>query len=181
MKIKGQPALFSLVLYCCCFILPPDGFALPNDRFQIMQLSANSAELIQEQHLGIYTGNVQMDQGSTHLRADQAMTKGNQENKLIEAIATGSQDEPAHYWTLTATDKPPLHAYANKICYYPEQHLIKLIGEAHIEQGNDSFSAPEIIYDTLHQHVLTKSRGQSRTTIIIHPEPPNRLEVNNGK
>lgn len=168
--MKSQHILVSLVLYCCGFVFPLDGFTLPNDRLQIMQLSANSAELIQAQHLGIYTGNVQMDQGSTHLRAAQAKTKGNQENKLIEAIATGTRHEPAHYWTTTTPDKPPLHAYANKICYYPEQHLIKLIGEAHIQQGNDSFSAPEIIYDTLHQHVLTKSRGQSRTTIIIHPE-----------
>ena len=144
-------------------------FALPDDRNQTMQFSADSADLDQQVHRGIYTGNVQLDQGTTHIRSAQAITEGNSNNQLLKAILKGNQESQAHYWTLTATEKPPLHAFADTIYYYPERHTIELIGHARVEQGNDSFSAPNINYDTLQQHVTSNSNGKERTTIIIHP------------
>ncbi|MFA5960409.1 MAG: lipopolysaccharide transport periplasmic protein LptA [Tatlockia sp.] len=144
--------------------------ALPEDREKPIELSADSADISQLAHHGEYVGNVSLDQGSMHLRAAKAITEGNKDNKLILAIAQGSEKQQAHCWTLTAVDKPPLHAYADTIRYLPEQHLVELIGKARVVQGNNSFSAPKISYDTLKQHVLSKSDGKARTTIIIHPE-----------
>ena len=145
-------------------------FALPEDRKQILQLRADTADINQETHTGIYTQHVELDQGSTHLRATHAMTKVNEKNKLTEVTADGDKNNQAHFWTLTDEKKPPLHAYANSIRYFPNNHLIQLIGNARVEQGNDSFSAPLINYDTLHKHVLSQSNGQGRTVIIFHPE-----------
>jgi lipopolysaccharide export system protein LptA len=98
------------------------------------------------------------------------MTEVDEKNKLIKAIAEGSKTEQAHFWTLTDEKKPPVHAYANTIRYFPEKHLIQLVGRARVEQGNNSFSAPTINYDTLHQHVLSQSDSQGQTVIVIHPE-----------
>ena len=145
-------------------------FALPSDKNQILNFRANTADINQETHLGTYQDKVELDQGSTHLRASRAMTEINEKNKLIKAIAKGSKTEQAHFWTLTDEKKPPVHAYADTIRYFPEKHLIQLIGRARVEQGNDSFSAPTINYDTLHQHVLSQSHHQGQTVIIIHPE-----------
>lgn len=144
-------------------------YALETDRAAIAQLSADSADLNQSTHRGVYIGNVQFDQGTTHLRAHKAITKGNQENKLIFARAEGSSKELAHFWTQTDTDKPPLHAYALQIRYYPEKHLITLIGNARVEQGDDSLSAPKITYDTKQKHVVSYGDKNVRTTIIFHP------------
>ncbi len=144
-------------------------FALPDDRTQTMELRANSADLNHESHLGTYLGDVQFDQGTTHIRAAKAITLGNLKNQIVKAVIKGDQKTQAHYWAITAIDKPPMHAYANIINYYPERHLIELIGSARVEQGDNSFSASKISYDTLHQHVVSKSEGLERTTIIIHP------------
>jgi lipopolysaccharide export system protein LptA len=146
------------------------GFCLAEDKHQVIKLRAQTADISQESHLGVYTGQVELDQGSTHLRASKAKTFVNDKNKLIKAIAEGCQGTQAHFWTLTALNKPPLHAYANIIRYLPEQHLIQLVGHARVEQGNDSFSAPEINYDTLNQHVKSESKHHEQTLIIIHPE-----------
>ncbi len=143
--------------------------AMPDDREKTLELSANSADLNQQTHRGEYIGNVQLDQGSSHLRAANAVTEGDKQNKLMLAIANGDQKEQAHFWTLTALDKPPLHAYADTIRYHPDRHLIELIGNARVVQGDNSFSAPTISYDTLEQHVISKSDGKARTVIIIHP------------
>lgn len=145
-------------------------FALAEDQQKNVELSADKAEINQHSHLGEYVGNVEFDQGTTHLRAAEAITEGNQTNKLVVAIAKGDGNEQAHYWTQTALDKPLLHAYANTIRYYPKRHLIELIGNARVTQGDNSFSAPKISFDTLKQHVFSQGDRKNKTTIIIHPE-----------
>ncbi len=142
---------------------------MPDDREKTLQLSANTADLNQQTHHGNYIGKVELDQGTTHLRAAKAITKADKQNKLILAQANGTPKEQAHLWTLVALDKPPLHAYADLIKYLPDKHQIELIGNARVIQGDNSFSAPKIIYDTVEQHVVSKSDGNKRTTIIIHP------------
>jgi lipopolysaccharide export system protein LptA len=143
--------------------------AMPDDREKIIELSADSADLNQQTHRGEYIGSVQFDQGTTHLRATKAVTKGDKQNKLVFAIANGNEKEQAHYWEQTAIDKPLLHAYADIIRYYPNRHLIELIGNARVSQGDSSFAAPQISYDTLKQHVFSKSDGKTRVTIVVHP------------
>lgn len=152
----------------------PVVLAMPDDRDKTMELSAETADLSQQTHRGEYIGDVQLDQGTTHLRAAKAVTEGNDKNKLVVAIASGDQTNQAHYWTKTAEDKPLLHAFADTIRYYPDRHLIELIGKARVEQGNDSFAAAKISYDTLKQHVVSQSDGKDRTLIVIHP--PKKAE-----
>jgi lipopolysaccharide export system protein LptA len=145
-------------------------FALPDDNKKVLELAADSADLNQQTHRGEYIGNVQLNQGTSHLRAAKAITEGNEQNKLVLAIAQGNQKQQAHYWTLLAADKPILHAYANTIRYYPFRHLIELIGNARLLQGENSFTAPKICFDTQKQQVISKREGNTRPTIIFHPE-----------
>ena len=145
-------------------------FALPDDKKQILTLTADTADINQETRQGIFVHHVELDQGSTHLRAEHATAEVNLKNQLIKAIAKGDLKEQAHFWTLTDANKPPLHAYANTISYFPDQHLIVLTGKARVEQGTDSFVAPSITYDTLHQPVISKADNTGQTIIMIHPE-----------
>lgn len=150
-------------------LLSQSTFSLPEDRNQLAQLSANSADLNQQTHCGKYWGKVEFDQGTSHLRAAKAITKGNNQNKLILAIAYGDKTEQAHYWTQPSADQPLLHAYANEIHYCPEHHLIKLIGNAKVIQGKDSLTAEKIIYNTLKQQLISRNPNKTRTTFIFHP------------
>lgn len=145
-------------------------YALPSDREKVMHVVADSADLNQQKHLGTYTGNVEFVQGTTNIRAAHALTEGNLKNQLTLAVAKGSKDKQAHYWTESGPGKPPFHAYADSIIYYPLRHLIELKGNARIEQGTNSLSAAIITYDTVAQHVVSKGDGKTRTTIILYPE-----------
>lgn len=162
-------AWIALLFLTCQTVL-----ALPNDREKKLELSANSADLNQQTHQGEYFGQVNLAQGTTHLTAFKAITQGNKKNKLVLAVAFGNAKEQAHYWTQTALDKPLLHAYADIIRYYPERHLIELTGNARVVQGENSFAGAKISYDTLQQHVTSKSDGKTRILIIIHPEKKNK-------
>lgn len=143
--------------------------ALPSDRNQILALSADQAKLSQENRQGIFTGHVIFDQGTTHIRALKATTTTNASNQLDIAIAYGSKEQPVHFWTQTALDKPDLHAYATEMRYYPGKHTIELIGNAKVQQGEDTMHAANIVYDTVKQRIVTTSTANTRVHIIIHP------------
>lgn len=144
--------------------------ALSQDQEKVMHVMADSADLNQMEHKGVYKGNVELIQGTSNLQAAKAVTLGNKKNQLILAIANGTKEKQAHYWTITDPKKPPFHAYADTIRYYPMRHLIELIGNAHVEQGRNSFSAAKISYDTIQKHVLSQGAGSKRILIIYHPE-----------
>lgn len=163
-KILSYMLCLVLLVFSCA------AYTLDSDKEQVMHVQADSADLNQQNHKGIYIGNVELIQGTTNLNAAKAITKGNEKNQLILAIAKGNKEKQAHYWTITDPKKPPFHAYADTIRYYPLRHVIELIGNARVEQGNDSFSAAKISYDTIKQHVLSHGDGKQRITIIYHPE-----------
>lgn len=157
-------------LFLILTLFPFVSNALPTDKDQVMHVVADSADLSQQKHIGNYDGHVEFTQGSTNLHASHAITKGNEKNQLSLAIAIGNKGKQAHYWTATDPNKPPFHAYADTIKYYPLRHLIELIGHARIEQGQNSLSAAKISYDTIEQHVISQSDETTRTTIILYPE-----------
>ncbi|PJD96878.1 MAG: lipopolysaccharide transport periplasmic protein LptA [Legionella sp.] len=144
--------------------------ALPADKEEVIHVTADSADLSQQQHKGTYTGNVIFIQGTTNLHAAQALTQGNSNNQLILAIARGANNQQAHYWTETGAGKPPFHAFADVIKYHPIKQTIELIGHARIEQGTNSLSAAKIIYNIEEQHLISQSNNKTRTVIILYPE-----------
>lgn len=155
---------------CALLSLATGALALTEDKQEAVHLQAGSADLNQQTHRGIYLKDVRLDQGTTHVTAAEAITEGNAKNELTLAIARGNAQVQAHYCTQPALDKPLLHAYADVIYYYPARRRIELIGNARVEQGENSIAAPKISYDTEQQHVVTESNTTARTLIIIHPE-----------
>lgn len=152
------------------FFISTVSFSLPTDQDQVVKVSAGSADINQQTHRGIYQNNVQLEQGTTHIESNQAITKSNDKNQLILAIIKGNKTKQAHYWVITELNKPPLHAYADTMKYYPQKNLVELIGNARVEQGSNIFSAAKISFNTQTHHVMSQSDGNQRTTIIFYPE-----------
>lgn len=160
------PVSTLILLLCICVV----GYALPEDKNKPIHLSADSADLNQSTHRGEYTGHVHFQQGTSQIKAEKAVTIVDEHNKLVQAIAYGNSKSRAHFSTMTDLQKPRLHALANIIRYFPTKHLIKLEGNAEVTQGKDRFEAAIIRYDTLKQHVVSNSKGDRRTLIIINSE-----------
>ena len=153
-------------------------YAMPDDRDKLIELSADTVNINQKDYNSEYDGNITLDQGSTHLRAAHAVTHGTQQNRLVVAIAYGQKDkQQAHYWTQTDVNKPLLHAYADTIRYYPERHLIELVGHAKIIQGSNKFTATQISFDTVKQHIFSKKSHTQRTLIVFHPDKKINLKL----
>jgi lipopolysaccharide export system protein LptA len=153
-----------LIIFSCSIC------ALSSDKDQVMHVLANFADLSQQVHKGTYIGEVEFIQGTTNLRAAKAITQGDEKNQLILAVASGSSGKQAHFWTITDPKKPPFHAYADLIHYYPKKHIIKLMGHARVQQGANSFTAAKITYNIEKQQVISRGKGKQRITIIYYPE-----------
>ena len=157
------------------FCLSPAIHALPEDSKAPLYVRADAADINQTSHKGIYTGNVTVDQGSTHIRAAKAVTEGDAQNQIKKAIIKGDATTQAHYWTLQSKDKSELHAFADTICYYPKSHQIVLEGHASVVQDQNKIEASTIRYNTQTQHMSTPFQGE-QTTISIQPNNNHSLE-----
>lgn len=165
------PSAIGALLFC----LSPAIHALPEDSKTPLHVRADAADINQTRHKGIYTGNVAVDQGSTHIRAVKAVTEGDDKNQLKKAIITGDASTQAHYWTLQSQDKSELHAFADTICYCPKEHQIVLVGHASVIQDKNKIKASTIRYNTQTQHMSTPFQGE-QTTISIQPNSNHSLE-----
>lgn len=171
--------VLNILIYAFLFSSNPS-YALKDDNKKPLELQADSADINNDKHIGTYQGDVAFDQGSTHIRAKKAITKSNAKNQLTEAIISGDDKIQAHYWTKISPEKAELHAYANTIYYFPDKHLITLKGHARIKQGENSYSAPIISYNTVSQHVYSSNQGmpiKERTIIIFHSKAKNNEQV----
>lgn len=151
-------------------------FALPDDKNQPMYVQADTVSFNNKTGFSQYIGHVSVQQGSIHLTAQTAEVHMDTHHQIQEAVAKGTANEQAHYWSLPELNKPELNAYADLIRVYPQKHLVYLIGNAKVSQGKDSYSAPEIQYNSETESVFSKKSPAGKTVIVIHPNDINHLK-----
>lgn len=156
----------------CLSMFALNAFALTSDRSKLVYFSSGHASLDEKTGEGHYREGVSIDQGTTHLRATDATTIMNSDHQLTRAIAKGSGEKQAHFWTCTSADKPPLHAYADTLSYYPLENRLELVGNARITQGDNTLQAPIINYDTKAERLITTASADKKqgTLILINPK-----------
>ena len=159
-----------ILLNCLLLSWASLALALSEDQQQPIILHAGFVELNQSTHHGNYRLGISIDQGETHIRADSATTQSDKDNQLTEATIMGSNKEQAHFWSLIAKDKPLMHAYADKIIYFPLTQDIELQGHARVEQGRHLFTAGFIRYNLKTQDLATHLSHGEQSTLIIQPE-----------
>lgn len=164
-----------LVLICALFIFENSVFALPSDKQQPMHVVSNYAHWDGNLNTTTLIGNVIITQGTTIVTADKVVIYSDKQNKMKQAIATGNL---ATYTTITDLAKPKLHAMAQTIQYSPQTSEIVLIGQAHVQQGNNSVAAPQLDYNMTGQTVDAPVTHDGRTTIVIQPQQLSKMNSN---
>ena len=161
LRIKASHCLAFLLLGMSWL---PMAWALDSDgdlpaKFDSDQLSYN-----QKTGVTVFTGHVTMDQGSTHLTADQVTIHSNKEGKIVQVIATGKQ---AHYTTLPEGKDKIMDAFADTIEYYPLDKKAILIGNAFVNQSPNQLRGSHIIYDMTKQQVLSLASPTGQKTVVV--------------
>lgn len=144
--------------------------ALDSDRFAVMHITSDSATYDRNQHTITYDGNVQVEQGTSHLDGDKVIVyqTPTNTNKIEQVIAYGN---PAHYSTIPQAGKNRLYIEASKITYSPIKRTVLLEGNGKVTQDGNVFSGPHIWYDMINGVVHSLAApGKQRTEMIIQPQ-----------
>lgn len=143
--------------------------SLPSDSKEKLFITADSSIYNYKTGFNVFEGNVQVDQGSTHITADKLITKSNSNHKLSEAVAYGKA-QLAHYWTLTKQSEPQIHAYAKIIKFYPIESNVTLEQQVNVKQGENSFHGELIHYNSIDQTIIVPASNQGRSVIVYNPD-----------
>lgn len=139
--------------------------ALPGDADQPIHIRANSAEMDQEQGVVIYRGDVQVDQGTLRVTADE-MTVEYEEQEVIRITAKG---EPARYKQQIEVDEEEVRARSSTIIYHTRDERIDLVGNAFLTQEGNEITGDLIEYDIVAGKVDAKAESETPVRMILQP------------
>ena len=144
--------------------------ALPDDRDQPIHITADKA--LRDEKLGVtvYSGNVQMDQGSMRITAD-TLTIYHITEEADRIVAEG---RPAKMQQQPELDKGPVHAHAGVIEYFRDEERVHLQSNARVEQDGAVVAGDSIDYLIAEQLVKADSDQTlegNRVQVIIPPSP----------
>ncbi len=118
--------------------------ALPNDQKQPIQIEADGVEIDDGRQVSIYTGSVDILQGSMHLQADRVTVYHQKSRQPRRIVAEG---RPARFRQLAKKGGKEIKARAMRIEYDANNEEVVLIDKAVLTQGKDSFRSDRILYD----------------------------------
>lgn len=160
--------LLAMTTSLTIFALPI--YALSGDKNLPAQFVSDNAVYNSKAGVSVFTGNVQMNQGSSRLTGDKITVITDEKGKIIQIISIGKQ---AHYSTLPDNQTKILDAYADTIEYYPQKDEAILIGNGEIRQGKNSLKGPKIVYNLQQRILVAKSdelpNKTNRSVIVINP------------
>jgi len=151
-------------------VITPVALALPEDRFQDLNIQADSAELDDLNGTTTYAGSVIVQQGSMKILAERVVIYGRNDS-YSKVVATGA---PARLSQVPKRGQEAVTAQANRVEYRITDETLFLIDEAAFEQEGTSLSGNRIIYDVKKAVVraggkATSQKDDKRVRMVIPP------------
>lgn len=143
--------------------------ALESDSEQPIYIESNSATYDERKGISIYTGDVQVTQGSMHLDADE-LTVYLKDGKIDKWVATGN---PARF-KQTRPGKEEIKAKSQRAEFYAEQSRLILIDKAMVWQGENTTTSDRIEYDTKNAIVSAGQKSSDAKRVRVTLQPKNK-------
>lgn len=144
-------------------------YALPSDRDQPIYVAADSAMIDENKGITIYTGSVEITQGSMILRGDRVELYRGDNGDVDQVIATGT---PAYFEQQPDSNSAITKATGKRLDYQVTRQMMVISEEARVEQAGDRFTGARIEYDMDKALVEAFSDGSSgqRVRMVIQPK-----------
>lgn len=150
-------------------LAPRPGLALPDDRNQPIYIQSDRAERDERKGTTVYTGDVEIDQGSLHISADR-VTIAMDGDQVTRIDAIGA---PAKMHQKPSPEREPVYARATTIQYDVAREILTLIEQAAVTQEGSTVKGERIEYFVQEQRVKASSgsaeSGASRVQMVIQP------------
>ena len=154
--------------------------ALPEDRDQPIFIQSDRAERDERKGTTLYTGDVEIDQGSMHISADR-VTVRDADEQVNEIVATGN---PAKMRQKPAPDREPVYARARTIQYDVAEEILTLVEDASVTQEGTTVTEDRIEYFVKGQRVKATgggaTPGKDRVKVVIPPRRSTQVAAPGG-
>jgi lipopolysaccharide export system protein LptA len=169
---RRATAARPLALWATLVAVAPAAMALDADQEQPLFVEADAAEFDEQQSISLYLGNVEVQQGSLRIQADEVLVHHKSNRQPQKIIAIG---KPVRYRQLLDDDPDEVRARALRMEYETDTEEITLIGEAELVQGEDRFASDRIVYNRITDRLTagTSAAGRERVKIRINPQDGN--------
>ncbi len=170
-SLPATPAWRAIALPVAMLLLLIGGpaSALKDDEKQPMNIEADDVALDEAKSTSVYTGNVQVHQGSMELLAEHVTVYHREDRRPRYIIALG---ETAKFKQLLDDNQGEVRAFAKRIEYDADKDELTLIDDAVVIQGEDRISSNRIVYDRAQARV--RAGGTGRVNITITPEKKSK-------
>ncbi|KUJ83256.1 lipopolysaccharide transport periplasmic protein LptA [Microbulbifer flavimaris] len=149
-------------------LLSAQALALPEDRNQPIKVDADHFDGNRSKNLFVYSGNVQISQGTLQIRADRVEVHGTAQGEIQKVVATG---KPAHFQQQVQQSQAPVKAKASRIEFRVNADELQLSGNAHVDRDGNTLSAEKIDYDLNSEQIEAQGQsGNGRVEMIWQPE-----------
>ncbi len=149
-------------------LLPLTAQALPDDKDQPIQLTADSAEMDDKKGVSVYIGQVFLKQGSLEIEADK-ITIYSDDQGVSQMIAVG---RPVKFRQQPQIDSPLTRGFARKVEYEADIDRATFIDQAKLIQDGDTFHGDRIEFDIEKDIVSAFSddkKPDQRVRMVIQP------------
>ena len=158
----------QIALLSALMLLFGSATALESDRNQAIELAADSVDIDEAKGISVYKGDVDLRQGSIHLRADQ-VTVHQQGRKTSKIVAEG---RPVHFEQQSA--KGPVKGEAHRVEYEVGSENLLMAGDAVLKQGQDTMRSDRIVYDRVKSVVKAGAAAQGKQRVKISIQAPGQ-------
>lgn len=158
-------------------LMAPSAYALPDDREQPINISADRALRDESKGVTVYSGSVLMRQGSMELEAER-ITFYHSTETADQIVAQGS---PAKMRQQPEPAKGLVHAEADTIHYFRQEQRIRLQTNARIEQDGALVTGDSIDYFIELQLVkaqANENEAGDKVFVVIPPDVQSGAQVN---
>lgn len=160
----------SLVCALAALCVTPMALALPDDREQPIHITADKAVRDEKRGVTIYSGNVEMRQGSLELDAD-SLTIFHEAEDADKIVARGA---PARMRQQPEVDSGIVNAHAEEITYLRRDERVKLRTGAHLERDDGTLvTGDSIDYFIVQQVVRAESDTSDEDNKVVVVIPPS--------
>jgi lipopolysaccharide export system protein LptA len=146
--------------------------ALEGDAEAPIEVVADQLDLDDKAGTAVYTGDVEIQQGSMQLTGNRVEIQRNAQGQLSRATANG---ERAYIEQRPSPDAPLVRGWGRTVIYHVAERRVELIDHAELHQGGDTFDGAYLEYFLDRQVVQARSESEGiedrqRVRMTLQPE-----------
>nr|WP_189466467.1 lipopolysaccharide transport periplasmic protein LptA [Halomonas qijiaojingensis] len=145
--------------------------ALESDASAPIEVTADRLDLDDRAGTAVYTGDVDIRQGSMQLTGNRVEIQRNEAGEVTRVTATGNR---AYIEQQPAPDEPIAKGWGRTIIYHAAERRVELIDQAELHQARDTFDGGYVQYyldrRTVQARADVEGQERQRVRMTLNPE-----------